>query len=125
MMRKMLCLCLALLLCLSIFAGCGKSTEPAGDAEDYCKAAFRALINSEALHYTYEIHINGEPRGDLPCNEGWFFGEDWLFVSTADMPDAMRSQTIAEVDGVQYVVSGLGDEQTSPSCFYAGEFDAQ
>lgn len=123
-MRKMLCLCLVLLLCLSIFAGCGKVTEPAGDAEDYCKAAFRTLINSEALHYTYEIHINGELRGDLPCNEGWFFGEDWLFVSTADMPDAIQSLTIAELDGVQYAVSGLGDEQTIHGCFYAGEYDA-
>ncbi len=123
-MRKMLCLCLTLLLCLSLFAGCGKNTEPAGDAEDYCKAAFHELVDAEFLHYTYEIHINGELRTDLPRNEGWFFGEDWLLVSTADMPGAMRSQTIAEVDGVQYVVSGLGDEQTSPSCFYAGEFDA-
>ncbi len=94
------------------------------EEESFCKAAFRELANSEALHYTYEIHINGELRTDLPCNEGWFFGEDWLLISTADMPGAMRSQTIAEVDGVQYVVSGLGDEQTSPSCFYAGEFDA-
>ncbi|MBR2880372.1 MAG: hypothetical protein IKC02_06850 [Oscillospiraceae bacterium] len=124
MMRKMLCLCLALLLCLSLFAGCEKDTEPVADAEDYCKAAFRELVEAEALHYTYEIHINGEPRGDLPRNEGWFLGEDWLFVSTADMPDAIQSLTIAELDGVQYAVSGLGDERTSPSCFYAGEYDA-
>jgi len=123
-MRKMLCFCLALLLCLSLFVGCEKDTEPVVDAEDYCKAAFRGLVEADILHYTFEIYINDEPRGDLPRNEGWFFGEDWLFVSTANMPDAIQSLTIAELDGVQYAVSGLGDEQTSPSCFYAGEYDA-
>ena len=123
-MRKMLCLCLAILLCLSIFAGCGKSTEPAGDAEDYCKAAFRALIDSEALHYTWEIYVDGELRTDLPRNEGWYHGEDWLFVSNADMPDAAQSQTIMEVKGEQYVLSYRNEKRGMLARFTEGEYDA-
>jgi len=92
--------------------------------EIYCKTAFRKLAETEACHYTWEIYIDGELRTDLPRNEAWYHGEDWLFVRSADMPDAAQSQTIMEAYGEQYVLSYLGEERTMLGRFTNGEFNA-
>lgn len=93
-------------------------------AYELCSGALRKLFAQPGFHYTQEIYVDGVLRTDLPRNEGWFYEDDWLFVSNADMPDAAQSQIIMETYGEQYVLGYMDDERTMLGRFTRGEFDA-
>lgn len=79
------------------------------------------MMAAEASHYTWNIYIDGVHRTDMPQNEGWFYGEDWLHSSEMLTEEGSYILTTLEKDGTQYLwFCNPNDQQLSSSD--SGEF---
>ena len=91
--------------------------------EYFCKGALADMMSAEVSHYTWNIYIDGVHRTDMPQNEGWFLGDDWLRKSKSESEGRSHEQVMLEKDGMQYAWTRIdGTEQLLTST--KGEFDA-